>query len=632
MSSPFEYQPLNREKREIRLLTLYPDAWNKPISCSLQIVSLDDNPSYRALSYVWGNPKITHPILLHNQPFDATVNLTAALRRLRDEIQPLVLWVDAICINQKDTNERSNQVSIMGDIYKTTSEVIVWLGEGDDASYLLRFDESRESVTTMKIEEQTEDQTLSTELGRGLNLQEDNFSLDSGFIQNVTRAFYILFQLSQDKHAYSLPMMTQRSEDPAYVISNGHEGCVRVLESIAKRSWWQRVWTVQEILFPPHAVFYYDFACIPWPALVEAAQHYAQHQREHQDYLTHQLEPSLSTALWSIYRRVAEIESTRWLAGDFNLFEVYTNYRTRLATEPSDMIFALLSLCSGPVKELPNVVTKSVLPPQIDINYSLDYHIIYRQFAWLWIQTSRSLDVLMFTGEQHRDAELPTWVPDWRAKPLPDTAASTLMRPRMLAFQKNFRASGEYEAEANHDGSLWLKVRGIYIDSVSIPNEGASRNEESYPAGGSFRDAFWRTMVLDHIELSTGLRRTIPTDEDLFMKYWEGMRSEDHSVIPAEYEQSFGDSITAGDCRELFISDRGYMGSAPMKLQPGDEIYILYGCRVPMVLRPYLSKDIDKINAESRDRIIVSPCYVHGIMDGEALGEPHHLNCTITLY
>jgi hypothetical protein len=94
-----------------------------------------------------------------------------------------------------------------------------------------------------------------------------------------------------------------------------------------------------------------------------------------------------------------------------------------------------------------------------------------------------------------------------------------------------------------------------------------------------------RFLIILNCQL--GYDGQIPTDEDLFMKYWEGMRSEDHSVIPDEYEQSFGESTTAGDRTELFVSDRGYMGSAPMKLLHGDEIYIFYGCRVPMVLRPY---------------------------------------------
>ena len=50
------YSQLNPERNEIRTTILQPGKWNDEISCSLQVVSLDDNPEYMTLSYVWGNP------------------------------------------------------------------------------------------------------------------------------------------------------------------------------------------------------------------------------------------------------------------------------------------------------------------------------------------------------------------------------------------------------------------------------------------------------------------------------------------------------------------------------------------------------------------------------------------------
>lgn len=65
-AGPYAYQVLNVEQRQIRVLTLLPGNWHDPISCELEAVSLDDDPPYFALSYVWGDPKVTLPILLHN--------------------------------------------------------------------------------------------------------------------------------------------------------------------------------------------------------------------------------------------------------------------------------------------------------------------------------------------------------------------------------------------------------------------------------------------------------------------------------------------------------------------------------------------------------------------------------------
>jgi hypothetical protein len=61
-------------------------------------------------------------------------NLEAALRHLRLTQEARYLWVDAICINQDDMDERSRQVSIMSEIYSKASQVVVWLGEREEPS------------------------------------------------------------------------------------------------------------------------------------------------------------------------------------------------------------------------------------------------------------------------------------------------------------------------------------------------------------------------------------------------------------------------------------------------------------------------------------------------------------------
>jgi hypothetical protein len=56
-------------------------------------------------------------------------NLSLALRRLRLPDHSFPLWVDSLCINQGNSNERTGQVGIMSKIYRQASEVIIWLGE-----------------------------------------------------------------------------------------------------------------------------------------------------------------------------------------------------------------------------------------------------------------------------------------------------------------------------------------------------------------------------------------------------------------------------------------------------------------------------------------------------------------------
>ena len=128
------YQPLQHD--EIRLITLAPGKWTDPIECSLQIVSLDDSPTYEALSYVWGNVSLREWIRLENSHFDVSKSLEVALRHLRHEDSERVMWIDAICINQSDDAEKSQQVKKMQFIYARTSHLVVWVGEASEDSNL----------------------------------------------------------------------------------------------------------------------------------------------------------------------------------------------------------------------------------------------------------------------------------------------------------------------------------------------------------------------------------------------------------------------------------------------------------------------------------------------------------------
>ena len=118
----------------IRLLRLMPsedDTAN--IQCELFEYALKESDKathlYEALSYVWGGLDKRQSIFIDNQYLAITLNLHAALLRLRDRDIPRIIWVDAICINQKNKQEKEHQIQSMAKIYGKASRVIVWLGE-----------------------------------------------------------------------------------------------------------------------------------------------------------------------------------------------------------------------------------------------------------------------------------------------------------------------------------------------------------------------------------------------------------------------------------------------------------------------------------------------------------------------
>ncbi|KAF2259874.1 HET-domain-containing protein [Lojkania enalia] len=122
---------LDSKRKEIRVLILQPANSELPVQCSTETVSLLDHPQYEALSYVWGDASITQIIYFDGSPFPVTKNLAVALHHLRLPEKPRKIWIDALCINQKNTQERNDQVQMMGDIYRNANPVLIWLGEAD---------------------------------------------------------------------------------------------------------------------------------------------------------------------------------------------------------------------------------------------------------------------------------------------------------------------------------------------------------------------------------------------------------------------------------------------------------------------------------------------------------------------
>ncbi|KAH8702916.1 heterokaryon incompatibility protein-domain-containing protein, partial [Phaeosphaeriaceae sp. PMI808] len=124
------YDPLPaRQNPHIRLLTLLPaKSEANPIRCSITPFDLTTAPAFENLSYCWGNVAQKKLIECNKRPFQVTNNLYSALQHLRYKDKERILWIDAICINQEDWNERSAQVVIMRNIYQRAERVLVWLG------------------------------------------------------------------------------------------------------------------------------------------------------------------------------------------------------------------------------------------------------------------------------------------------------------------------------------------------------------------------------------------------------------------------------------------------------------------------------------------------------------------------
>lgn len=108
-----------------------------PIQCGLRVIDLDSEsqPQFAALSYVWGiETARSHSIICNSFAIAVTANCHSALQHLRKKLGKFTIWIDAICINQQDEEEKMKQIQFMGDIYSKAETVYTWLGESNVAT------------------------------------------------------------------------------------------------------------------------------------------------------------------------------------------------------------------------------------------------------------------------------------------------------------------------------------------------------------------------------------------------------------------------------------------------------------------------------------------------------------------
>lgn len=174
----FVYSGLDESKQQIRVLTLLPGRDDDALKGYLRTVSIDCDPipAYEALSYVWGSTEHMATMAIRNetasessnedQVFSSiaiTQNLLIALPYLRYPDKLRHLWIDALCINQKDLAERSSQVQRMHDIFNAAQNTILWLGS-DPGSATIAFNRIAYVTTLWTYDHHMEELSVNTAL------------------------------------------------------------------------------------------------------------------------------------------------------------------------------------------------------------------------------------------------------------------------------------------------------------------------------------------------------------------------------------------------------------------------------------------------------------------------------------
>ncbi|PSS25238.1 hypothetical protein M430DRAFT_133506 [Amorphotheca resinae ATCC 22711] len=587
----YPYQKLR--DNDIRVLYLAPGKSSDPIRCGLITLSLANNPRYEALSYAWGVIDSYNLITVDGCPMRIRENLETALRHLRYEQRDRILWVDALCINQEDDEERSQQVSYMSLIYSKAMSTVIYLGDRDS---------------------------------------------------DTDRAFDALEMFSQDRHLPDLPIW--KADDPGRIEWAG----VLVIERILLFPWWGRTWIIQEVALARNLVMVCGKRSLNWDSVVTPAVHsMVKHVNSccmgcvaQKDY--QRANRRLKSPLYQLMQNLDTIRRSIQRGSAPALLQLLKNYRDREATDPRDKVYALLGIAG-------DVSLYAIIP-----DYQIPFEEVYKATALQLILMYRSLEVLNLTLGLSKSSDLPSWTPDWRVSPTDSKKVAmhcshernlggyrACGRMPFFVFRReaNFLCvNGIYFDDiAELSDVLDTEQETALNETLALWEEKIvhrQRIERSYVGGGDWLGAYFRTMAADLIMvLRSELSKdeipvdVIPMARDVFQAFRlktgltmklvtspEITTDPDIVQIPDEEQMNRLMALKmAFQNRRLFITKRGYLGTVPEETQLGDTVHILCAAKTPMILR---LGPVTFMGRSANGHQVVGDAYVHGIMNGEA--------------
>jgi hypothetical protein len=432
----------NLHPGETRLVKLLKGQWSDKIHCQLYHAPLANRPSYKALSYAWGSPKTTRSILMNGYQHSVTVNLESALRRLRRSDSVLTLWIDALCINQADDSERTEQVKLMHRIFASTEEVIVYLGEVAHHGSMALKEPTSISTATFSCDSSDEDKL---EVFRSRCVAETT-SKSKARMDYAFEIFCFLRLLAEESAVNHLPAFDSNSRQ--FIDTKYQRRLFEGLRQLLLCRWWNRIWVIQEVVVPKNVTIVYGSAVAPWDMFVRSAR-WNSRNHSSSNPLSFPHEYSIILAYFS--RIILDINRMRdlWRDGQQTaLLQLLRRFSNRKASDDRDKVYALLSLA-------PNQT--SIVP-----DYSLSVSAVFQTTVLDIIKRTKSLTAL--TGDLVRKdrQDLPSWVPDW-------SATSDGLDRRRADNTENYNASDSSLVYVQDKAAKrWTGIRNFLIEARGL--------------------------------------------------------------------------------------------------------------------------------------------------------------------
>lgn len=583
------YSPLNRALHELRLLVLKAGQPHTSLSCHLLQMSLAEAEEigFETISYCWGDPKDQAVIDVEGFHLRVPISAIELLQQFRYQDRDRHLWIDSICLNQLDLEERGHEVARMHHIYSKGQRNLIWLG------------------------------------------------LDNGTAAAASRAIHAIME-DIESHPEITEAFCHCIEDSRK--SPEFPDHVSLLKRLAapfiellSRPWFSRLWVVQEAVLAKRNLIFCGNVQLE---LVHAMRIYRWIERNLDHLWTSDVASFLLHTKYSALLGLSDFTDPDfgWSRSTKSVHffgPSLEQFRELDVSDPRDHVYGILGLFQS--------TRDGNVPLLLRPDYSKDALTVFRDATRYGIYEAASLLVQSWTT--HRIAEVSSsqrrplsWVPRWNQK----FDGSLNHMPLSASFDASLGMRIDRDLCGLISSDV-IDLRGLFIDQ---PEQAVVRAQSEICEDlTSFFDGVPRCLWLDfRFEaprdawivlwrvLVAGIDREWRfADVSMahtflgFLRYFQ-----EHQKLPPTYSDLPSDASdealalsnyrvafsNACHRRRLFRTAGGRLGLGPQTMQPGDVAVILYGGNTPYILR---------YHEDANDYESIGECYIDGVMFGEAV-------------
>jgi hypothetical protein len=312
--------------------------------------SFGEAQKYEALSYVWGDASLRAPITVNGKELLITTNFHAYLNRLCHIYELRTIWVDTICIDQSNPDERSAQVQLMAQIYQQATRLLIWLGEEGEYT-----DIAFTAIRKIALRPVLTGRSKGNGVDRHAAFKDIHHTFSS-----LARMFglvnFKLWDLSK-------------------------EGITAIESTFRFRSWWTRVFVIQEIVVAKAATVICGSITIAWDTMQISSQCDSEiailEAKGRNNLFGHEMwrVVKVSPVIRNFGLLMAGRHNTRFML--VNLREVLSLSEHRNCSDPRDVIHGILSLARSPAT--------AIIP-----DYRKSISVVYTEMTRVLVEESRN--------------------------------------------------------------------------------------------------------------------------------------------------------------------------------------------------------------------------------------------------